>query len=93
VNFACLALIMRRKAGRLLPFSSLGRMAGLSVLVFGAAWATAGTAWLWLALIPVWAGLYVLAGRLLGMEEARLFLHMLWGRVRRGRGSGNGAAS
>ena len=89
VNFAALALVMRRETGRLLPLKSLGPMAGLSALVFGGAFATAGTAWLWLALIPVWAGLYVLAGRLLGMEEARLLLHMLWGRVQRARNSGN----
>lgn len=84
VNFAALAWIMRGHVGNLLPWPTLARMLGLSALVFLGALATAGApVWVWLGGIPFWIALYVLGGRLLGMDEARLFTGMLRSRLPR----------
>lgn len=84
-NYLALSVLMRREAGAVLPLGAALRMLGLSALVFAGARLTAHSHWLWLALIPVWAGLYVGAGLVLGMDEARLFADMVRGRLARTR--------
>lgn len=60
---------------------------GAPSLVIGLlAWSSSGTRLVWLLLIPVWAALYFLLARALGLDEARLLVDALGRRLRRRRG-------
>ena len=85
-NFLILHWLMRRELSSYrLPRGTILRIAGLSALVWAGAWASARLGLLWLPAIPVLAAAYVLAGRALGLEEARLFWDMVKSRLLRSR--------
>lgn len=85
-NFLILHWLMRRElASYRLPMGTILRIGALSALVFLAALASARVGLLWLPMIPLLAAAYVALARMLGMEEARLFLDMLKSRLTRAR--------
>lgn len=82
VNAAVLAVLLaRREGGSLLP-RSLPVCVLLSAGVLAGAWATRGSDWLWLAMIPVWMAAYIGAARVLRVRPAVVLLEMLGSRLR-----------
>lgn len=83
-NVALLSWLLRRRLG-VWPMS-IGpwlKISGPSLVIGLLAWASSGTSFLWFALIPVWAVLYFLLARRLGLDEARMLTDALLRRLRR----------
>ncbi|MBU1041965.1 MAG: murein biosynthesis integral membrane protein MurJ [Proteobacteria bacterium] len=87
VNVALLSLLLRRRLGAWPMSLSTWLKCGAPSLVIGLlAWSSSGTRLVWLLLIPVWALLYFLLARALGLDEARMLVEALGRRLRRRRG-------
>lgn len=82
VNVLVLGMVLRRKIG---PWLDIFRNVALSVLLSAligvGAYATAPRPYLALALIGLWAPAYLIAGRLLRIEEAVLLTDFVWRRI------------
>ncbi|MDO9082399.1 MAG: murein biosynthesis integral membrane protein MurJ [Humidesulfovibrio sp.] len=84
LNVALLSWLLRRRLGGW-PMS-LGpwlKCAAASLVIGLLAWASSGTQFLWAVLIPVWAVLYFLLARGLGLDEAHMLTETLARRLRR----------
>ena len=57
----------------------------LSGLVFAGAWFSRGLGWWWIPLMAVWAALYMVGARLMGMKEARLLFSIVGRKLGRNR--------
>jgi len=84
VNVALLSWLLKRRLGSWpMRLSTWLKCAGPSLVIGLGAWATSGTRLIWAVLIPVWAALYFLLARQLGLDEARLLTDALMRRLRR----------
>ncbi len=84
VNVALLSWLLKRRLGSWpMRLSTWLKCAGPSLVIGLGAWATSGTRLIWAVLIPVWATLYFLLARQLGLDEARLLTDGLMRRLRR----------
>ena len=87
VNVALLSWLLKRRLGAWPMSLSTWLKCGAPSLVIGLlAWSSSGTRLVWLLLIPVWAALYFVLARGLGLDEARLLVDALGRRLRRRRG-------
>jgi putative peptidoglycan lipid II flippase len=84
VNVGLLSLLLHRRLGAWPMSLSTWLKCGAPSLAIGLlAWASAGLRLVWLLLIPVWAVLYFLLARRLGLDEARMLVDALARRLRR----------
>lgn len=84
LNFVLLfAMLAEKRGGPSIQPVSVLKSALLSVVVGVGAYMTASMHPWWLLFIPVWAVLYIVAGHLLRMDEARLFTDVIRSRIRR----------
>ncbi len=84
LNFLLLALCLRRRRKGGLPgLSGVIRIVALSALIGVGAHASAAWSFWWVVCIPGWVVAYIVAARMLGMEEAVVFVDMFRSRLRR----------
>lgn len=84
INVALLSWLLKRRVG-LWPLDREPTLkcAGASLAIGLCAWASSGTQLAWAVLIPVWAVLYFVLARKLGLDEARMLLDAVGRRLRR----------
>ncbi len=84
MNVALLSWLLKRRVG-LWPLDREPTLkcAGASLAIGLCAWASSGTQLAWAVLIPVWAVLYFVLARKLGLDEARMLLDAVGRRLRR----------
>ena len=84
LNVALLSFLLRRRLGNWpMQLSTWLKCAAPSLVIGLLAWASSGLRLAWILLIPVWAVLYFLLARRLGLDEAAMAVDALARRLRR----------